>query len=172
MAILPIRSLGDPILRRKTRRVKVFDQSLRRLVDDMVETMRDANGVGLAANQVGVPLRLCVIEIPDHESIITLVNPEIIRREGTRELEEGCLSIRGYRGSVLRSAKVRVRASDLAGKPMRIKAEDNLLAQAIEHEIDHLNGVLYTERLVSPESIWKLTDEAVDSEVETESIPR
>ena len=172
MAILPIRSIGDPILRRKTRRVRVFDQSLRRLVNDMVETMRDANGVGLAANQVGVPLRLCVIEIPEHESVITLVNPEIIRREGIRELEEGCLSITGYRGSVVRSTKVRVRASDIAGNPVRIKGDGNLLAQALEHEIDHLNGVLYTERLVSPESIWKLTDGTVDADVETESIPR
>ena len=103
--------------------------------------------------------RYAVIQLPEWNEPLVLINPEIIRREGEREVEEGCLSIPGYRGTVKRSERVRARALDLNGKVVRIKA-DGLLAQALEHETDHLNGVLYIDHLVSRESFWKITYEA------------
>lgn len=160
MAVRPLVSAQNPVLCRKTIRVKRVDAGIRRLVRDMIETMHDAHGVGLAANQIGVPLRIAVIQLPDDEEALVLVNPEVVHREGTRELTEGCLSIPGYSGCTLRSEKVHVKAQGLNGKSFRIKAEGNLLAQALEHETDHLDGHLYVERLVSPDQIWK--DEAVE----------
>jgi len=155
LAVLNMRTLPDPVLRQKARRVTKIDDSLQQLIDDMIETMRDASGVGLAANQVGVLQRVVVIEIPEEEQMRVLINPEIIRREGERVVEEGCLSIPGYRGELTRSLKVRVRALDRNGKPVRFKAE-GLLAQALEHETDHINGTLYIDHLESPDKLWKL----------------
>lgn len=155
MAVLPIRVAGDPILRQKTRRVKVIDASIQRLVDDMIETMRAAPGVGLAAPQVGSPLRIAVIGIPEQE-VIVLVNPEIVRRSGERRVEEGCLSVPGYVAEINRSQSVAVKALDRHGRSLRIKAKDDLLAQALEHEVDHLNGVLYIDYLESMEQLVKL----------------
>ena len=166
MTVLSLRTVPDPILRKKTRRIRDLDASINRLIDDMVETMHAENGVGLAANQVGVPLKLCVIGIPEEDEIRVFINPEIIVRKGERELEEGCLSIPGYRGKVNRSIEVRVKAQDRYGNKIRVKAENNLLAQALEHEIDHLNGLLYVDRLVSDDAIWKLAETMSD---ETES---
>ena len=156
MAILNIPSAPNPILLKKTQRVKKIDSKIQQLIDDMIETMHDAGGVGLAANQIGVPFRICVIGIPEEEEIRVLINPEIVVAKGERELDEGCLSVPGYRGRVRRSVEVRVRAKDRDGHPIRIKAENNLLAQALEHEIDHLNGILYLDRLIDPSSIWEL----------------
>ena len=135
MAILPLRYAPDLILRQKTRKVKEFDKKLRKLVDDMIETMHDAHGVGLAANQVGVSFRVAVIQCPEDQEALVLVNPEVMRREGVREEEEGCLSIPGYRGIAKRSIKVRVRAQDLNGKTFRVKGDNDLLAQALEQHI-------------------------------------
>jgi peptide deformylase len=132
----------------------------------MIETMHDAHGVGLAANQIGVPLRIAVIQLPDEDEVMVLINPEVVQREGSRELTEGCLSIPGYSGCTLRSEKVRVKAQGLDGKPFRIEAEGDLMAQALEHETDHLDGRLYVERLVSKDQLWKNDDE---DEVEEES---
>lgn len=154
MAVLEIRQFGDPILRQKAKRVRRSDASVEKLIDDMIETMRAAPGVGLAAPQVGVPLRVAVIELPEEE-IITLLNPEVIDREGEREVEEGCLSLPGYKGVTRRAVSVTVNARDRHGKALRIKA-DELFAQALEHEIDHLNGVLYIDHLVSPDSLYKV----------------
>jgi peptide deformylase len=142
------------------------DDSLQKLIDDMIDTMRDANGVGLAANQVGVLQRIIVIEIPDEEQVRVLINPEITRREGERVVEEGCLSIPGYRGELTRSLKVRARALDRDGKPMRIKA-DGLLAQALEHEMDHINGTLYIDHLESPDKFWKMEPQEAVAQSET-----
>jgi len=122
----------------------------------MIETMHHAQGVGLAANQVGVPLRLAVIGMPDEEEIRVLINPEVVRRVGEREVEEGCLSIPGYRGTLRRSVKIRVKALDQEGKEFRVSAENDLLAQALEHEIDHLNGTLYIDHLESPERLYRI----------------
>ncbi len=155
MTVLNLRTLPDPVLRQKARRVTKIDDALQKLIDDMIDTMRDASGVGLAANQVGVLQRIVVIEIPDEEEVLVLINPEITRREGERLVEEGCLSIPGYRGELTRSLKVRARALDRDGNAMRIKA-DGLLAQALEHETDHINGTLYIDHLESSDKLWKL----------------
>ena len=155
MTILNLRTLPDPVLRQKARRVTKIDDALQKLIDDMIDTMRAASGVGLAANQVGVLQKIVVIEIPEEEEVLVLINPEITRREGERLVEEGCLSIPGYRGELTRSLKVRARALDRDGNTMRIKAE-GLLAQALEHETDHINGTLYIDHLESSEKLWKL----------------
>ena len=159
MAIRPILALPDPVLTRRTQKVTKFDASLPKLVEDMIETMRDAHGVGLAANQVGVTLMLCVIEIPEEEEVRVLVNPELVSQEGERKLIEGCLSVPGYQGQVLRSNKVKVRYQDLQGRKQRVTAEGNLLAQALEHEIGHLNGQAYLQHLVAQDAIWKVGGE-------------
>src|SRR4030067_499675 len=127
MAVLPIRVAPDPVLRKKSKRVKSVDSSIRQLIKDMIETMHAATGVGLAAPQVGVPLRVIVIGMPEEEEIV-LINPEIVRRSGERLLNEGCLSIPGYVGEIKRSQSVRVKGRDPTGKEIRIKA-DGLLAE-------------------------------------------
>jgi peptide deformylase len=148
MAIMPIVKVPEPVLRQKTKKIKKIDAALQKLIDDMIETMHDAPGVGLAANQVGVSLRVCVIHVPGDE-VVTLVNPEIVRRTGTRVCEgEGCLSLPGYRGAVTRSEKVVVKGLNRDGRPVRYHATD-LFAEAIEHEVDHLNGTLYFDYLES-----------------------
>jgi peptide deformylase len=147
MAVLPIVRVPEPVLRQKTKKVKKIDASIKKLIDDMIETMHDAPGVGLAANQVGVGLRVCVIHVPG-EDVVTLINPEIVRRTGSRMCEEGCLSLPGYKGEIQRSEKVVVKGLNRDGRPVRYHAED-LFAEAIEHEVDHLNGILYFDYLDS-----------------------
>lgn len=159
MAVLPLRTAPDPILRRKAQKIKVIDASLKRLIQDMVETMYEAKGVGIAANQVGSLRKVAIIQLPEDEGPRIFINPEIVRREGERELDEGCLSVPGYRGVAKRSVTVEARAQDLDGKVFRIKAEDNLLAQALEHEVDHLNGVLYIDHLADKDSLHKIEEE-------------
>ena len=154
MALISIRSLPDPVLRQKAKRVKNIDDAVQRLIDDMRETMHTAHGVGLAAPQVGVSLRVAVIGIPEAEEIV-LINPEIVRRKGERPVEEGCLSIPGYVGQIKRAESVTVKALNQHGKEIRIKGSD-LLAQALEHEIDHLNGVLYIDRLDRAEDLQRI----------------
>lgn len=168
MTVLPLRYAPDPILLRKTRLVKEIDDDISRLVDDMIETMHVNHGVGIAANQVGVPLRMAVIQLPEDTVPLVIINPEIIRCQGEREVEEGCLSIPGYRGLVKRSTKVRIKAIDLGGKSIRIRAEDDLMAQAIEHEIGHLNGELYVQHLVGSDKLWKIEEEVGISETPSE----
>jgi len=158
LAILNMRLVPDPILRKQAKKIGKILPALKKFTADMVDTMHSHNGVGLAANQVGSLQKIAVIQIPDMEEPLVLVNPEVTRREGEREVVEGCLSLPGYRGMVKRSVKVRVRALGLDGKVIRINAEE-LLAQALEHETDHLNGVLFIDHLVSPGSLWKISDE-------------
>ena len=173
MAIHPIRLLGDPVLRMKARRVTKIDDSVRALVRDMIDSMYAAHGVGIAAPQIGVPLRVIVIGLPDEEPF-ALVNPEIVKREGQRRVGEGCLSIPGYRALVPRSLTVVARGLDLQGRVVRIKASakggdrDALLAQALEHEVDHINGVLYIDHLDSLDELQKIDSEAPDLEEEEE----
>ena len=150
-----MRIVPDPILRQKAKKLGKIPANMKKLVSNMVETMYDEHGVGLAANQIGSLLKVAVIQTPEMEEPLVLINPEIVKQEGEREVEEGCLSIPGYRGLVKRSVSVRARALGLDGKVIRIKA-DELLAQALEHEIDHLNGILYIDRLVSPGDLWKI----------------
>jgi peptide deformylase len=142
-------------LRRPAQKLTKVPPNLKQLTDDMIETMHVQQGVGLAANQIGSLQKVAVIQLPDWTEALVLINPEIVKREGELELEEGCLSIPGYRGLVKRSARVRARAIGLDGKAIRIKAE-GLLAQALEHETDHLNGTLYIDRLVARDKIWKI----------------
>ena len=163
MALLTIRLLPDPILFRKARKVAKITAQHRKLAGDMIETMTEHHGVGLAANQVGVLERLCVVQTPDMEEAMVLVNPEIIRAEGEREVEEGCLSVPGYRGMVIRSEKIRARALDLNSKPFKVDAEE-LLAQALEHEIDHLNGIMYMDHLVAHTTVYKIIEHGDGSE--------
>jgi peptide deformylase len=179
VTVLRMRLLPDPILRQQAKKVGKNQSKMKKFTDDMTETMHSQNGVGLAANQIGSLQKVAVIQLPEWEEAMVLINPEIVKQEGEREVEEGCLSIPGYRGMVKRSVNVRARAIDLDGKVMRIKA-DELFAQALEHEIDHLNGILYIDRLVSPDSLWKLThaeegeeeaDEEEDSEGDEETSP-
>ena len=168
LAILEMRILPDPILRRKAIKIAKITPQLKKLVENMVETMRDQSGVGLAANQVGSLQKVAVIETPDMEEPMVLINPEIMKTEGERQVIEGCLSVPGWRGTVNRSEKVRVKAMGLDGKAYRLNAED-LLAQALEHEIDHLNGILYIDHLANHESLWKISEHAEeDDEFEDE----
>jgi peptide deformylase len=156
MAILKIRilsdpALPDPILRQKTKKVRAIDSAIQKLVDDMIDTMRAASGVGLAAPQIGLSLRIAVIEIPEME-VITLINPEVVKRQGNRLIEEACLSLPGYSGQINRSLMVKVNALDRQGRKIIIVGED-LLAQALEHEIDHLEGILYTDHAVDIQKV-------------------
>jgi len=166
MAVLPIRVAPDPVLRKRAKRLKSVDKSINRLVSDMIETMHDAPGVGLAAPQVGVSLRLIVIGLPEQEEIV-LVNPEIVRRRGERVVDEGCLSVPGYIGKIKRSESVTIKGCDLNGKEIRIKA-DELLGQALEHEIDHINGVLYLDRLASMDDLYKVEPKKPEESEENE----
>ena len=146
MAALPIRTLPDPVLRQKAKRVRTIDDSIKKLVSDMLDTMHaDPNRAGVAAPQVGVPLRVIVIGIAERDDIV-LINPEIVRRSGARTVTEGCLSVPGYYAEIERSETVTAKGHDQSGKEVRIKAE-GLLAQVLEHEIDHLNGTLYVDHL-------------------------
>ena len=128
----------------------------------MVDTMREARGVGLAANQVGVLKRMIVVQLPDDEEARIYINPEIVRREGEREVEEGCLSIPGYKGLITRSVWVRFRAMDHTSQTVKLRAEE-LLAQVLEHEVDHLNGILYSDHLKDHQQLIRVPTEP-DSE--------
>ena len=156
--ILPIRRAGDPVLREKARRVRRPDDSISKIIEDMWVTMYDAPGVGLAAPQVGIPLKIVVIHVPDHEPF-ALLNPEIVKRSGERLVDEGCLSVPGFRGEIKRSLKVLVKGIDpVTGKEVRIRAENDLLAECLEHEIDHINGILYIDYLDGPDALVPLED--------------
>ena len=155
MAIRPILTADEPILRERTKRVSTFDASLHRLLDDMLVTMRDAPGVGLAANQIGVPLQVAIIEVDD--KITELVNPQIVKGSGEQLDWEGCLSIPGYVAEVTRHEKVTVKARDRHGKEFRVRGTE-LLARALQHEIDHLNGTLYIDHLESLEELVRVSE--------------
>ncbi len=149
MAIREIRKYPDEILRKKTELVEDFGDDLQQLIGDMIETMYAAPGVGLAANQVGVCKQLTVIDVSvgsEETSLIVLCNPEIISHEGEVANEEGCLSIPEYTTMVKRYEQVKVKALDRHGKEIEIEA-DELLARALQHEIDHLNGILFVDRI-------------------------
>jgi peptide deformylase len=145
VTVQPIRTLGDPVLRERAAPVEAFDDALRRLADDMVETMQAAPGVGLAANQVGVRLACFVYDDRDgHAGFVA--NPELFDLEDEETIDEGCLSVPGPYHPTSRALKVRLRGVDLEGKLLDISAE-GLLARIFQHETDHLNGKLYLDRL-------------------------
>ncbi|NOX20267.1 MAG: peptide deformylase [Nitrospirae bacterium] len=149
MAIREIHKYPDPVLKEKAREVTDFNGSLQKLIDDMIETMYAAPGIGLAANQVGELLRVIVVDISTKENkhpLIVLVNPEIVQTEGRIDSEEGCLSVPGYVSTIKRAERVFVKGLDREGNPVEIEAE-GLLSRALQHEIDHLNGILFVDRL-------------------------
>jgi len=148
MAILEIKKFPDKILKEKAATVTEFNDELQRLIDDMIETMYAGFGVGLAANQVGVPKRVIVIDVSSREEsspLIVLINPEIIHLEGECENEEGCLSIPGYTTIIKRAERVKVKGLDRHGRPTEIEGSE-LLSRALQHEIDHINGILIIDR--------------------------
>ena len=161
MAVRPILELPHPALRQRARKVRKVGPSVLRLAYDMVDTLRDAGGVGLAANQVGDLRRVIVVQMPkeeEEEEARIYINPEIVHREGEREVEEGCLSIPGYKGFITRSVWVRFTALDHSSALVKLEA-DGLLSQALEHEVDHLNGILYLDHLESHEKLIKIEPE-------------
>lgn len=174
MAKLPIVTLWDDnsaVLRRSARRVREFGPDLHKLLDDMVETMREAKGVGLAAPQIGLDQRITVIEYPEDEDKpeetmrrYELINPEIIKTKGAEMGQEGCLSLPGLAADVERATYMLVKAQDRHGKEVRFKAYD-WLARIFQHEIDHLHGVLMTERA---EQVYKMQE---NDKGEVELIP-
>ena len=166
MAVLSIRELPHPALRRRARKVRRIDSSVLRLAYDMVDTMREARGVGLAANQVGALRRVIVVQLPEEEEAKIYVNPEILHREGEREVEEGCLSVPGYKGFITRSLRVKFGALDHSSRVVKLRAED-LLSQVLEHEVDHLNGILYLDHLESHQKLVKV--EPVSESDQTDS---
>ena len=171
MAILPILELPDPVLRQRARKVRKIDSSVLKLADDMVQTMKDANGVGLAANQVGILKRVIVIQLPEEEEARIYINPEIIYREGEQDWYDGCLSIPGFRGLITRSVWIKFQALTEASTIVKLRA-DNLLSLAIEHEVDHLNGVLYIDHLKEHEKLIPITEfETMESDEPTADEP-
>ncbi len=168
MTVLPMRYIPDTVLSAKTVKLRdIADPALQRLMNDMIESMYHYRGVGIAANQVGSLYRVCIIQLPEEdEETRVLVNPEITRREGEREVTEGCLSLPGYQGRILRSERVWAKALDRHGNPVRIKAATELLAQVLEHETDHLNGVVYIDHLRTRDDLFEV--EPADEEEKQE----
>jgi len=151
MAVLDICTYPDPVLRVKTSPVRVFDQNLSRLIEDMAETMYNAPGIGLAANQVGQSQQVLVIDLqrPDYElGLLVLINPQLVAAEGEISYEEGCLSVPEFFATVKRYNQVAVKGLDANQNPVEIQAS-GLLAIALQHEMDHLNGKLFIDRIGS-----------------------
>jgi len=173
MAILDIVLEGDPRLRQKAHKIRTVDDSIRRLAADMHETMLDAPGVGLAAPQVGIPLRLIVVHIPENfeddgapATTLTLVNPEIVKAQGRVLGYEGCLSIPGWTGEVPRADRIAVKAIGLDNRPLKLKYE-GWVARVLQHEIDHLDGILFLDRVDDRSTIREVPEtEEVEGPVE------
>ena len=144
MALLEIQKAGAPVLKQVCAPIDKMDSKMRKLLDDMAATMYEANGVGLAAPQVGVPIRAVVIDVGDDHGLVELINPQILYREGTETDSEGCLSIPHIFGDVERSAKVTVEFMNRRGKKQRLTGT-GLMARCIQHELDHLEGVLFID---------------------------
>jgi peptide deformylase len=163
MAIYPIRTFGDPVLRMPTKPITEIDSAAHTLAKDMIETMYDAPGVGLAANQIGVARRIAVFDANDELGPRVLINPEIVETAGEFEMDEGCLSVPGYWWEITRPAFVRVKALDLDGNEVE-HAGDGLLGRVLQHEIDHLNGGLLLDALskrTREKALKELRDEAL-----------
>lgn len=147
MAIRNVREEGDEILKKKAREVEEIDERIQILIDDMIETMHSLNGVGLAAQQVGILKRVIVIDLYDDKGVVVLINPKIIKEKGKQEVDEGCLSFPNQFAKIIRPKEVEVEALNREGKKIKIKAKD-LLAQAICHEVDHLNGIVFVDKII------------------------
>lgn len=169
MAVREILVEGHPLLRKRAREVKRITPEIQALCADMLETMRAAPGVGLAANQIGVLQRVIVVEVPEDEDELLggkpfcLINPEIVSASGSQIGNEGCLSVPGYVGEVERYERVAVRALAENGKRVKISAQ-GFLARVLQHEIDHLDGVLYIDKLTSPDKLYKVKEGEEEAE--------
>jgi peptide deformylase len=164
VALRPILTFDHPVLREKARKVARVDNSIQKLLDDLAETMLDAPGAGLAANQIGVPLRVCVVK-GDENQIWGLVNPVIVKKSGSQVGYEGCLSKPGWVGEVERSEAVVVKGLNRHGKEVRIKSS-GFTARAFQHELDHLDGILFTDRLTSLETLRRVEDLVEEDQAE------
>ena len=161
--VRPILTFEHPVLREKAKKVGRIDASIQRLLDDLTETMLDAPGAGLAANQIGVALRVCVVKGDDNQ-IWGLVNPEIVKHDGVQVGYEGCLSYPGWVGEVARHETVVVKARNRRGKEIRVKST-GFTARAFQHELDHLDGVLFIDRLTSLDTLRRVEElQAEDQE--------
>ena len=178
MSVRPIVLSGNPLLRQKSRPVREVNSRIQQLIDDMIETMHAANGIGLAAIQIGVPERVIVVQLPaepedENEEpgrgeLYVVINPEIIRssRETVTDVE-GCLSVPGLIGEVARANAVTIGGMDRRGKPVRIKARD-MLARVFQHEIDHCDGILFIDHIADGSKLWRLEElEEKEGELET-----
>jgi peptide deformylase len=175
MGVREVLYIDDDRLRRKARKVTSFTPELKQLAGDMLETMRHYNGVGLAGPQIGVMQRIFVAEIPEPDDdegeshpqsgeVYTLVNPKIIKSSAeTEPAEEGCLSIPGWQGIVERPAWVQIQAQDVTGRRIKLKV-DALLARIFQHEMDHLDGVLFTDHITDPQKLWQLSEKETDQQ--------
>jgi peptide deformylase len=187
MPVRPIVLSDNPLLRKKSRRVRRVDPTLQELADDMVETMHAANGIGLAAIQIGVPERVIVVHLPEEEEseegaereqrnpedskLYVVINPELARK--SRDVEEGiegCLSIPGWVGEVSRHHAVTVKGLDPHGRPVRIKAE-GLLARVFQHEIDHCDGILFIDHIEDPEKVWPVPEGEEEAAEAAQQVP-
>ena len=181
MTVRQIVYSDDPQLREKSRRIRRVTHDLQQLIDDMVETMYAANGIGLAAIQIGVPERVVVVHLPEDPEdedplpgsgkLHVIVNPKLARK--SRELEdgiEGCLSVPGWIGEVTRHRAVTVKGMDRQGRPLRIKVE-GLLARVFQHEIDHCDGVVFTDLIDDPEKIWPVTEGEEEAAEAAQQVP-
>jgi peptide deformylase len=146
MAIYPIRTFGDPVLKLETKPVADIDATVRTLVADMIETMYAAPGVGLAANQIGISRRIAVFDAGDELGPRVMINPEVIEQSGEYEFDEGCLSVPGFYWPIVRPAFARVRALNLEGSEV-VYAGDGLMGRVLQHEVDHLNGLLLIDNM-------------------------
>jgi peptide deformylase len=177
---MPVREIvvhDDPVLRKKSRRVRRVTPTVQELIADMVETMETANGIGLAAIQVGVPERIIVVRLPENEEdpesgkLYVIINPKLARK--TREVEdgvEGCLSVPGWVGEVSRHHGVTVKGLDTKGRRLRVKAE-GLLARVFQHEIDHCNGILFIDHIDDPEKIWPVEEGEEEAAEAAQEVP-
>ncbi len=162
MAIRIVREDGDEILRKKAKEVQEVDDKIREILDDMVDTLHNYNGVGLAGPQIGLLKRLVVIDLYDDKGPMKLVNPVIIKQKGEQEVEEGCLSFPNQFAKIIRPAEVVVEALNENGKKIKIKGS-GLLAQALSHELDHLDGILFVDKII-PGTLEYVTPEKNDEE--------
>jgi len=168
VAVRPILNFDQPVLREKAKKVARVDTSIQKLLDDLAETMLDAPGAGLAANQIGVPLRVCVVK-GDENQIWGLVNPVIVKSAGSQVGYEGCLSKPGWVGEVERYEAVVVKGLNRHGKQVRIKST-GFTARAFQHELDHLDGILFTDRLTSLETLRRVEDLVGEEHEEAEAV--
>lgn len=165
MAIYPIRTFGDPVLRMATKPISEIDDAVRTLAQDMIDTMYEAPGVGLAANQIGISRRIAVFDAQDELGPKVMINPHVVETSGEWEFDEGCLSVPGHYWEIMRPAFTRVSALDLGGNEVEY-AGDGLLGRVLQHEIDHLDGLLLIDRLpkrVRKKALKEIREESLGS---------